>query len=180
MAPCTRDFFRALSLLQVIARNCDWFIALSTPFVIGRSNCFGFGFSTVTWKPLYQLLFSYLCSHLHYFFCYMDCCFSVHCQGSTFEGRVPLSQRHKDDQLMIKNNCFNTKLQSEPLFFYPIKERKALLVTTWVVHITARFICTEINYDKTRFFHLFAIILFMQYILKKQTFAELQSGIWGA
>ena len=47
MAPCTRDFSRALSELQVIARNCDWFIALSTPVVIGRSNCFGFGFSTV-------------------------------------------------------------------------------------------------------------------------------------
>ena len=29
------------------ARNCDWFIALFVPVVIGRSNCFGFGFSTV-------------------------------------------------------------------------------------------------------------------------------------
>ena len=46
-APCTRDFSCALSELQVIARNCDWFIALSAPVVIGRSNCFGFGFSTV-------------------------------------------------------------------------------------------------------------------------------------
>ena len=25
----------------------DWFIALPAPAVIGRSNCFGFGFSTV-------------------------------------------------------------------------------------------------------------------------------------
>ena len=33
--------------VTVIARNCDWFIALPTPIVIGRSNCFGFGFSTV-------------------------------------------------------------------------------------------------------------------------------------
>ena len=31
----------------VIAGNCDWFMALSAPVVIGRSNCFGFGFSTV-------------------------------------------------------------------------------------------------------------------------------------
>ena len=31
----------------LIARNCDWFIALPAPVVIGRSNCFGFGFSTV-------------------------------------------------------------------------------------------------------------------------------------
>jgi len=47
IAPCTRDFYRASSELQVIARNCDWFIALFVPVVIGRSNCFGFGFSTV-------------------------------------------------------------------------------------------------------------------------------------
>ena len=46
-------FSRASSELQVIARNCDWFIALPAPVVIGRSNCFGFGFSTVIWKPLY-------------------------------------------------------------------------------------------------------------------------------
>ena len=47
IAPCTRDFSRGLSELQVIARNCDWFIALFAPVVIGRSNCFGIGFSTV-------------------------------------------------------------------------------------------------------------------------------------
>ena len=43
----TRHFSRALSKLQVIARNSDWFIALFAPAVIGRSNSFGFGFSTV-------------------------------------------------------------------------------------------------------------------------------------
>ena len=43
----TRDFSRALSELQIIARNCDWFIVLFAPVVIGRNNCFGFGFSTV-------------------------------------------------------------------------------------------------------------------------------------
>ena len=53
IAPCTRDFSRASSELQVIARNCDWFIGLPAP-VIGRSHCFGFGFSTVIWKPLYN------------------------------------------------------------------------------------------------------------------------------
>ena len=52
IAPCTRDFTCASSELQVIARNCDWFIALPAPVVIGRSNCFGFGFSTVIWKLL--------------------------------------------------------------------------------------------------------------------------------
>ena len=54
IAPRTRDFSRASSELQVIARNCDWFIALFAPVVFGRSNCFGFGFSTVIWKPLYM------------------------------------------------------------------------------------------------------------------------------
>ena len=53
IASCTRDFSHASSELQVIARNCDWFMALFAPAVIGRSNCFGFGFSTVIWKPLY-------------------------------------------------------------------------------------------------------------------------------
>ena len=38
---------KALSKFQIIARNCDWFIALYAPVVIGRTNCFGFGFSTV-------------------------------------------------------------------------------------------------------------------------------------
>ena len=54
IAPCTRDFSRASSELRVIARKCDWFIALPAPVVIGQSNCFGFGFSTVIWKPLYH------------------------------------------------------------------------------------------------------------------------------
>ena len=54
IATCTRGFAHASSELQVIARNyCDCFIALSAPGVIGRSNCFGFGFSTAIWKPLY-------------------------------------------------------------------------------------------------------------------------------
>ena len=52
IALCTRDFSRASSELQVIARNCDWFMKLFVPVVIGRSNCFGFGFSTVIRKPL--------------------------------------------------------------------------------------------------------------------------------
>ena len=47
IAPCTRHFSRASSELQVIARDSDWFIALSAPVVIGRCNCLGFGFSTV-------------------------------------------------------------------------------------------------------------------------------------
>ena len=46
-AACTRDFSRALNKLQIIARNSDWLIALLTPVVIGQSNYFGIGFSTV-------------------------------------------------------------------------------------------------------------------------------------
>ena len=34
IAPCTRDFSCALSELQLIARNCDWFVALPAPVVI--------------------------------------------------------------------------------------------------------------------------------------------------
>ena len=44
IVPCTRDFSRALSKLQAIASNSDWFIALSVPVVIARSNYFGFVF----------------------------------------------------------------------------------------------------------------------------------------
>ena len=44
IAPCTRDFSRALSKLQVISRKSDWFIAPFAPVVIGRSNYFGICF----------------------------------------------------------------------------------------------------------------------------------------
>ena len=39
IAPCTRDFSLASSELQVIGRiDCDWFIVLAAPVVIGRSS----------------------------------------------------------------------------------------------------------------------------------------------
>ena len=38
MVSCTRDFFRALSKLLVIAKNSDWLIVLFAPVVIGRGN----------------------------------------------------------------------------------------------------------------------------------------------
>ena len=53
VAPRRRDFSRASGELQIIARNCDWLIVLFVPVVIGRNNCFGFGFPTVIWKPFY-------------------------------------------------------------------------------------------------------------------------------
>ena len=44
MAACTGDFSCSSRKSQVIARKCDWFIALFAPVVIGRSNYFGIGF----------------------------------------------------------------------------------------------------------------------------------------
>ena len=38
---------RALSKLQVIAGDSDWYIALFSPVVIDRRNDFGVGFSTI-------------------------------------------------------------------------------------------------------------------------------------
>ena len=38
IAPCTRDFSRALSKLDVIARSSDWLIAQFAPVVVGRNN----------------------------------------------------------------------------------------------------------------------------------------------
>ena len=35
---CRRDFSRALNKLQVINSDSDWFIALFSPVVIGRSD----------------------------------------------------------------------------------------------------------------------------------------------
>ena len=63
IAPRTRDFSRASSELQITAKNCNWFIALPAPVVIGRSDSFGFGFSTVIWKPLYSVM-THLLSYL--------------------------------------------------------------------------------------------------------------------
>ena len=37
--------------------NSDWFIALFAPVVIGRSNYFGIGFSTVIRKSLFKNIF---------------------------------------------------------------------------------------------------------------------------
>ena len=46
-------FSRTLRKLRITFRNSDWFTAPFAPVVSGRSNYFGIGFSTDTWKPLY-------------------------------------------------------------------------------------------------------------------------------
>ena len=50
---CT--FSRALCRLRVITSSFDWFAGLSQSFLIGQSNYFGFGFTTLNWNSLYNL-----------------------------------------------------------------------------------------------------------------------------
>ena len=40
-------FFRTSCRLHVFASSFDWFTGLSVSFVIGQSNYFGFGFTTL-------------------------------------------------------------------------------------------------------------------------------------
>ena len=47
---CT--FYRALCRLRVIISSFDWFTGLSPFFLIGQSNYFGFGFTTLDWNSL--------------------------------------------------------------------------------------------------------------------------------
>ena len=50
---CT--FSRALCRLRVITSSFDWFTGLSPSFLIGQSNHFGFGFTTLDLNSLYLL-----------------------------------------------------------------------------------------------------------------------------
>ncbi len=43
----SRTFSRASCRLHVFASSFDWFTGLSVSFVIGQSNYFGFGFTTL-------------------------------------------------------------------------------------------------------------------------------------
>ena len=43
---------RALCRLRVISSSFDWFTGLSPSFLIGQSNYFGFGFTTLDWNSL--------------------------------------------------------------------------------------------------------------------------------
>ena len=45
-------FSRALCQLHVFASNSDWLVVLFTSVAIGQSNYFGFGLTTLNWKPL--------------------------------------------------------------------------------------------------------------------------------
>ena len=47
-------FSRALRQPHVITSSFDWFNVLSVSYVIGQSNYFGFGFTTLKRKPLYS------------------------------------------------------------------------------------------------------------------------------
>ena len=48
-----RAFSRAWHRLHVFTSSSDWFIGLFPTVVIGQSNYFGF--TTLNWKPLYQI-----------------------------------------------------------------------------------------------------------------------------
>ena len=49
---CT--FSCALCRLRVMTSSFDWFTGLSPSFLIGQSNYFGFGFTTLNWNSLYS------------------------------------------------------------------------------------------------------------------------------
>ena len=54
IAPCTPDFSRSLSKLQVVPRNSVCFIKPFTLPLIDQSNFFGIPYSTVNWKSFYR------------------------------------------------------------------------------------------------------------------------------
>ena len=60
----------------MIARNCDWFTALFVSVVIARSNCFGFGFSTVIWTQAETTLIVIVA--VSFFFPVHDCLVNLH------------------------------------------------------------------------------------------------------
>ena len=47
-------FSRALYRLRLITSSFDWFTGFSPSFLIGQSNYFGFGFTTLDWNSFYQ------------------------------------------------------------------------------------------------------------------------------
>ena len=50
--PCSHAFTRVWRRLHIFALISDWFIALFASVVIGQSNYFGFGLTTLKLKPL--------------------------------------------------------------------------------------------------------------------------------
>ena len=59
---CACTFSRALCRLRVITSSFDWLTGLSPTFLIGQSNYFGFGFTTLNWKLLYCVVWVILTS----------------------------------------------------------------------------------------------------------------------
>ena len=47
-------FERVAGALHAITPNSDWFTELSSSLLIGQSNCFDCGFTTLDWKPLHE------------------------------------------------------------------------------------------------------------------------------
>ena len=64
-------FSRALRQPHVITSSFDWFNVLSVSYVIGQSNYFGFGFTTLKRKPLYVGSSLVFCRHIDLFSLYV-------------------------------------------------------------------------------------------------------------
>ena len=64
---------RAWRPLHVFATNSDWLVVLFSSVAIGQSNYFGFGFTTLSWKPFYHSTSCYYCSYIPYKYCNETC-----------------------------------------------------------------------------------------------------------
>ena len=53
-------FSRSLCRLRVITSSFDWFTGLSSSFLIGQSNYFGFGLTKLDWNSLYFIWIQFL------------------------------------------------------------------------------------------------------------------------
>ena len=58
IASHSHAFSRALRQLHVITTSFDWSTVMFMALVIGQSNYFGFGFTTLNRKPLYTEMYN--------------------------------------------------------------------------------------------------------------------------
>ena len=132
-APCTSDSSRALSELQVVAWYCDWFTTLFAPVVIGRSNCFGFGFFDSHLKTALYLKAVITCRWcLAYYFYYYATKVPGKIQSLQVSRPSPgiqYGQYSIDGKWNVVSNCFTQALLITPneificlfLWVYPIQ-----------------------------------------------------------
>ena len=124
-------FSRALCRLLVITSSFDWFTVLSPSFLIGESNYFGFGFTTLDWNSLsncvciglsctYSRLPFSLVAMTCSFFCYQGL---VHCFCWSISCFVLQSPLHTEPAPTVRAavktvlSCQSCSLSSETLHF---------------------------------------------------------------